>query len=158
MASTIQSFCKNLCKGPAMKIEKARCQFYGIWKQNIVLVKVIKKNKDFDVVEGGDFYETHTPQKNITKLIWLNIQGVSSHGYERQRQGLVSHGSVYHAYALHNEDIGPDDLIVFIKGFRGDNIGSDEAGTEFVAKNHNKSIYNGFVAFQEFDLVQVGNG
>jgi hypothetical protein len=118
-------------------------------------VKLIKKRKDQNVKEGGDFFETYTRENRYEKLIWLNLQGTSSHHAERQNQGITLHGSKYKAYALFDEELDNDDKIVFIPGFRGESIA--ESG-EFVIKEKNKAFYQGQVIFQEFSLVKVGNG
>jgi hypothetical protein len=125
-------------QAPGVTVQRIRSDFEAIWKQNIKEITITKKS-DW---QAGDYFHEGMAPGTVAAMIFLNLQGVSTEHYERKQYGITTVGATYHAYARWFEDIDNLDEISF-------------DGHMYIVKNHNKSMHNGSVGFQEFDLFRV---
>ena len=123
---------------PSLDIDMVREQFEAIWQKNTVQVDIIRDTN----AQGGDYFHDDESNVPVTRQIYLNVQGTHSDWYKREKYGITTTDSEYHAYARWYEDIQNNDRIVW-------------AGKRFVVANLNKSLYGGLFAFQEFDLRKI---
>ena len=125
----------ELCQ---LDIDDVREDFEVIWFKNVIEVLISRDANS----SAGDYFNEDDVSKTGFRKMKLNIQGISSNLYRRGEQGLVTAGQTYKAYARWNEDVQNKDIIIWDK-------------QRFVIKNHNKSLYEGQVCHQEFDLARV---
>lgn len=120
---------------PDLDLSQVREDFRAIWiKNTVIAVRQIS-----DPVEGGNYGDEDEPPVESTSQIIVNIQGVSSNSYQRLKPGIISAGSIFHAYVEWDTDLANDDRILW-------------NGIIFIVKNWNDSMYAGQTAFREFDL------
>jgi hypothetical protein len=127
------------CEVPGLcDIDTTRLQFQAIWSKNTVLVEVQR----FDRPQAGDYFHDDESPGPVVRTIWMNVQGTSSNFYRRDKFGITSTESRFHAYTRWYEDIQNNDRIIW-------------DGKMYVVENWNRSLYGGQIVFQEFDLKVV---
>ena len=130
---------------PDITTAQARSDYSFLFKAN---ARTVVRIRSFDT-EAGNYGADDEVYAEDRTTIQLNLQGISSDAADRAKLGLSVAGSVFHAYALYDEDIKVTDIFEF-------------NGTRYKIENLNKSnkmgesITNNFdIVFQEFDLVQI---
>lgn len=118
-----------------VSVTRMREDFEKIFLANTQTVTLIRDS----YVDAGNYGQVGVDNTREEREIELNIQGISSDSYRREKYGLDSAASILHAYAKFDEDIQNNDIILI------DSI-------EYFVINMNKSYKDGQVAFQEFDL------
>jgi hypothetical protein len=123
---------------PGVTATRIKSDFEAIWRQNIVAVTIVRKND----AQAGDYYHEGDDQGSVTRTVYLNIQGESTDKFSREKAGLSTTGATYKAYARWNEDLQNLDVILY-------------QDKKYLLQNLNKSVHNGVVCFQSFDMVRV---
>jgi len=130
---------------PDVSTARTRSDFEFLFNSN---ARTVVRIRYYDTESGnyGASDEEPIPDRDE---IQLNLQGISTDAAGRAAFGLSVAGSVYHAYAKHDEDIKVTDLFEY-------------NGTRYKVENLNKSnkmgetITDDFdIVFQEFDMVQI---
>ena len=117
-----------------LELDRVREDFEFIWSKNIVQVELIREKNP----QQGDYFNNDA-NVIIRRMIWLNLQGISSHDYKRMVAGIITPDAKLHAYAKYDDDIQNLDVIKF-----GDWV--------YRIDGFNKSMYAGQIAFQDFDI------
>lgn len=125
-------------EAPDVTADRIKSDFEAIFERNMVEVEVKRQT---DPQAGDYFHEGESPGWTSFK-IWMCTQGETSDKYAREKYGITTVGAVHKAYARHFEDLQNLDQVYW-------------NGIKFIMKDLNKSIHNGIVCFQSFDLVRV---
>lgn len=118
-----------------VSVTRIREDFEKIFLANVQTVTLIRESEP----DAGNYGYIGVQSGREEREIQLNIQGISSGSYNRERYGIEGARSILHAYARYSEDIQNNDIIIV-------------NGIEYFIINLNKSFKDGQVAFQEFDL------
>lgn len=122
-----------------LSFNRAIEDFEKIWEQNIVLTTVFRLENP----ETGNYGEDDETSTATTSEVFMNIQGVTSGSYDRNISGIITPGSVFHAFAKYTANLQNDDRVHW-------------NGIIFKVQNWNKSYTQGSIVWNEFDLVVVG--
>ena len=124
---------------PDLDIDEVRKDYFDIWQKNVVVVEQWRATN----TEAGNYGEENETQEwTLNKEIRLNIQGQGSNAYSREKYGIDNSSKSWHSYALHDEDLKPQDRIIW-------------NNTRFIIVNLNQGTYGGERVFWEFDLKSI---
>lgn len=140
---------------PDLDIERVRDDFLCIWKKNVIDMKLIRKNKDFDVVEDGDFFDTNTKSITTETTIQINIQSIPRN-FKRDDKGITNRDTIFNCFVKYDTDIQNDDILVMLEDnlvAGGINLFKDN---EFIIQGLQEGFYDGQFGFKEFQIKRVG--
>jgi len=141
-------------KIPTFDPGRMREDFEAIFLANAVDVEIISNRKDRDVTHNGDFFGTRTEPETLRRIVKMFIEAENSNAYRRDRQGIVTNDSTFHAFCRWDVDLENDDLVKFLKDENQRCFGI-KPGEVFIIQNHNKPFYRGQYVWQEFTLKRV---